>query len=34
MVTGDNIDTATAIAIEANILDSNYYKTLEEKPNS
>jgi P-type E1-E2 ATPase len=25
MVTGDNLDTATAIAIEANILDSNYY---------
>jgi P-type E1-E2 ATPase len=25
MVTGDSLDTATAIAIEANILDSNYY---------
>ena len=25
MVTGDNLDTATAIAIEANILDSNHY---------
>lgn len=25
MVTGDNLDTATAIAIEANILNSNYY---------
>jgi Ca2+-transporting ATPase len=25
MVTGDNLDTATAIAIEANILDSNFY---------
>lgn len=25
MVTGDNLDTATAIAIEANILDSSHY---------
>jgi len=25
MVTGDNLDTATAIAIEANILNSSYY---------
>ena len=25
MVTGDSLDTAIAIAIEANILDSNYY---------
>jgi len=27
MVTGDNLDTATAIAIEANILGSDYYST-------
>ena len=27
MVTGDNLDTATAIAIEANILGSNFYST-------
>jgi P-type E1-E2 ATPase len=27
MVTGDNLDTATAIAIEANILGSDFYST-------
>lgn len=32
MVTGDNLDTATAIAIDAGILPKNYYNYQNDQP--